>query len=370
MKVLYDSQIFSRQIFGGISQYYVNLINSLPADVEGKISLRVSANHYLQFLNPPLKVPGLRHFPERAKLSALINKGGDCKALRKGDFDIFHPTEYGTYHIGLTNRPTVVTVHDMIHEYDGGKWVREEIREDIRKSIGHADRLIAISQSTAKDLVKIYGVDEGKIDVVYHGYESRGGEVLYPSELPEDYLLFVGQRGGYKNFEKFFEAFVRLSRHYPRLHLVCTGKPFTSGERKMIATAGLTGRVHSRFVSGREMKGLYSKAKCFVFPSYYEGFGLPILEGFSAGVPVALSDATCFPEIAGEGGAYFNPHYADSMYETIKHVLDDEEFRKKLKSESAKRLKSFSWDKTARETAAVYRKTLSESANNERNEGK
>ncbi|MDE7381693.1 MAG: glycosyltransferase family 4 protein [Muribaculaceae bacterium] len=358
MKILYDSQIFSRQIFGGISQYFVNLINNLPSGVEGELSLRVSANHYLRNLNPPRHPLTLRHFPERAKLSALINRGGDVRRLKRGDFDLFHPTEYSTYHMGLTSRPTVITVHDMIHEYDGGKWVRESVRDEIRRSVEHADRIIAISESTKRDLVKIYGVSDDKVDVVYHGFERVAGETAVPVGLPEHYLLFVGERGGYKNFRKFFEAFALLSRNYPELHLVCTGKPFNSEERKMIAAASLEEKVVSRFVSSEEMPGLYRRAECFVFPSYYEGFGLPILEAFSAGVPVTLSGTSCFPEIAGDGGAYFDPHNAMSIAETVSRVIEDPVWKRNLIKKAELRLTDFSWCRTGEETAGVYSRTL------------
>lgn len=362
MRVLYDSSIFSRQIFGGISRYIVSLINNLPSGVGYELSLKVSANSYLHELHPPLRVPTLRRIPERAKLSRYINHIADRRALRRGDFDVLHPTDYDPWYIGLTDKPVVVTVHDMIHEYDGGRWCpKVEQRRNIRRVIESATRLIAISRHTRDELIRLYGIAEDKIDVVYHGFAPSFETPRRLPDIPERYILYVGERGGYKNFGRSLEAFALLAEEYPDLQMVCTGRPFRTDEKEEIKSLHLDQRVIQKFVASEDMHSLYAGAELFIFPSYYEGFGLPVLEAFAADTPVALSRSSCLPEIGGDGAAYFNPHDAEDIARVVRKILNDKEYSSSLVEAGRERLKAFSWQQTALATAEVYKKAIAQS---------
>lgn len=363
LKVHYDSLIFSRQRFGGISKYIVELINHLPEDVDYSLSLSVSDNHYLKDLRRPQRHLNLGWMPEQGKINRYINRRADLKALKRDDFDILHPTDYNPYFLGHTSRPYVITVHDMIHEIFRSTFgPKDWVCDWIRTTVENATRVIAISHSTKRDLHKIYGIPEERIDVVHHGVNDLflNHPAISGATPEERYLLFVGQRGGHKNFGKFLEAFATLSEKRGDLKLICTGQPFSADENRRISKLGLSGKVKSTFVDEKELPGLYASAEAFVFPSLYEGFGMPILEAFAAGCPVALSDASCFPEIAGEGGAYFSPEDPEEMATVIAEIVDNPEKAAALREAGKERLKSFSWEKTARLTVDTYRRALRE----------
>lgn len=358
MNVYYDSTIFSRQTIGGISRYFVELINHLPDDITPKLGLRTSENMYLAGLRQRRRHLSLRYVPDHRKLYRKINGYLDRRIMRRGNYDIIHPTDYNLEALKYNVRPMVITAHDLIHKRLEG-WFKPQTIENIDRCIMNADALIAISQATKNDMVKYYGIDESRISVVYHGYTPvenlRGGE----SPVDGRYILFVGKRGGYKNFDGLLKAFSIIAEKDRDLKLVCTGRAFTSDERRAIAAAGVTSRVKQHLFSTEELGPLYAGAECFVFPSKLEGFGMPVLEAFAARTPIALSDASCLPEIAADGAAYFNPDDPEDIAATIRHIIDDPTERQRLVDAGERRLADFSWEKTAQQTAQVYRSLLS-----------
>lgn len=359
MKIFYDSTIFSRQTFGGISRYFVELINHMPDYVEPVLGFRASDNVYLELLKEPRAHLSLHHVPDHKKLCRFINRRFDARIMKKGAYDILHPTDYNDFFESRNSRPCIITVHDMIHEVLRDKSLpKSKATEQIERNIRRADHIIAISHATKKDILECYGMDESRITVIHHGYSPAPSVTDMKKPIEGSYILFVGERGGYKNFATFFEAFKILASRYKDLNLVCTGRPFKSAEKRMIAEAGLIGRVTHRMFDNDEMHAAYAGAECFVFPSRYEGFGMPILEAFAAGCPTAVSRASCLPEVAGEGAAYFNPDSAEDMAETIGRVISDSEYRTSLKEAATRRLKNFSWDKTSRLTAETYKSLL------------
>lgn len=359
INALYDSHTFSEQTFGGISRYFVELINHLPSDVTPHLSLIASENDYLRLLHNPTHTISLRHFPEHRKLYYFINGIADKRALKRGYYDIFHPTGFDPYFIGRVKSPTVVTVHDMIyhHGLNPGKHT-PEIIENMRRTTLAADRVITISEASKKSILKFYDIDPAKIDVIYHGFTPLNGDQSPLKYCPKRYILFVGHRGGYKNFETLLNAFSIVAAKDKDIHLVCTGRDFSKQEHKRIAQLGLTGRCLCRFIPTNQMAALYANAECFVFPSLMEGFGMPILEAFAAKCPAILSDTSCLPEIGGEGGIYFNPKNPDELAEKILCTLEDTDFRQKQILLGEKELKRFSWEKTGNLTADTYRKAI------------
>lgn len=169
-------------------------------------------------------------------------------------------------------------------------------------------------------------------------------------------FLFVGDRTFYKNFQLLLEAFSIVHQKNQYLHLVCTGKPFSDSELQQISNLKIASNTRQITINDKDMSELYSRALLFVFPSYYEGFGIPILEAYACNCPVALSNATCFPEIAGNAGAFFDPHSITSIANTITEIIGDENKRTKLIQAGQERLKLYSWEKAARETENVYLK--------------
>lgn len=357
MKVFYDHAIFSRQVVGGISRYIVELINHLPAEITPILGLRASDNVYLRDLKQRHRYIGWKHLPERRKIYAKINGLFDMFCRKTSGYDILHVTDHSSWPLRWNKRPTVVTVHDLIFRYPGVK-VKQSLVRKIEDSILNADALIAISETTRRDLVRFYDVPEEKIRVVHHGFTPCDVQSLAPSPISGRYILHVGERGGYKNFETLLAGFSKLSERDRSLKLVCTGKHFSSGEKRRIRELGVEGRVEQHLFPTGEMASLYAGAECFVFPSRLEGFGMPILEGFASRVPVIVSDSSCLPEIAGDGGIYFDPDDVDGLAAKIERVIEDKDFRVEHIEAGRRRLELFSWGRAAAETAEVYRGLL------------
>lgn len=359
MRVLYDSHTFSEQTFGGISRYFMELMNHLPREVSYHLPLYASENIYLPLLKKKHRYFPLRHFPEHRKLYYFLNGFADRKALDRGNYDIFHPTGFDPYFIERVKSPVVVTVHDMIYHYglNPGKHTAEIIDNMTRTTL-RADRVIAISKATKDGVMKFYNIPEDKIDVIHHGFTPSSGSTDPLPYCPERYILFVGHRGGYKNFDTLLKAFSLISGSEPSLNLLCTGRPFSNQELQRISSIGLKDRCIHHFIPDNDMYSLYANAECFVFPSRMEGFGMPVLESFAARCPVVLSDASCFPEVAGKGGIFFNPEDPDELAEKIRLTIGDSIFRTKKIEAGLKELQRFSWEKTAIATAATYKKAI------------
>ena len=361
--VLYDHQAFEMQRFGGISRYFCEIISRL--NIGYNIGIRYCINYYLTTWNIHNKIIPLPRFlyKNKERYFRKRNKRFMQKKLKRDSNYVFHPTYYDPYfldYIGI--HPYVVTVHDMIHElfYD---WFPEaaEVTAQKKRIITNANRIIAISENTKKDIVKLLHVNPDKIDVIYHSTSMKPFFGKKSMDLPEKYLLYVGERYRYKNFERFVKVFAKLQKEDADLFLICTGRSFKADEKKLFDELGIADKVRCIKASDKELSELYGRTSLFVYPSLYEGFGIPILEAYACHCPIALSNTSCFPEIAGEAGCYFDPYSEDSMYEAIKGILYDEEKKKELVRLGDERLKLYSWDKAAKATEDVYRKILTRS---------
>lgn len=360
MRVLYDHQIFHMQKFGGISRYFVELMSRLPKDVMFNNKIVFTENVYLRDADDRFsKGIAIPQFRGRNRFIGPVNKLLSDMAISKGEYDLFHPTYYNPYFLRHLKRPYVITVHDMIHEKFSDMFAKDDPTRAYKKeTIVNADKVIAISQNTKDDIINLYGLPEDKIEVVYLGHSVNNNTVSEVENLPTDYILYVGQRGGYKNFARLLRAFSNIHRSFPEVKLVCTGSPFNSEENQLINTLGVKDDVMHYFVTDSQLTYLYQHALCFVYPSLYEGFGIPILEAFAAKCPLALSDTSCFPEIARNGGAYFNPYEVDNIADTLTEIISDGELRKEMIAKGTDVLSLYSWDKMASETAEIYKSVI------------
>lgn len=360
-RIVYDYQAFDMQRFGGISRYFCEIIKRLgmPKD----IGVRYSTNYYLTSYHLgrhrlPIprfifkRNPEYFHRQNRLLSERLLSKDGDI---------IFHPTYYDPYFLErIGNNPYVVTVHDMIHEKFPDSFVDAEVMSRNKQIvIKNASRIIAISQNTKNDIIELLGINADKIDVIYHGTSMDGHIKPHRLTLPQKYLLYVGDRTKYKNFNRFIKAFASISHTYHDLYVICTAPLLKDSEIKMIDELGLKDRVTSMKVNDRDLAELYARAEMFVYPSLYEGFGIPILEAFSCQCPVALSNTSCFPEIADNAGLYFDPYSETSIADAIITLLEDKQVCKELIKRGNDRLKHYSWERASRQTETVYREIIS-----------
>ena len=203
------------------------------------------------------------------------------------------------------------------------------------------------------------GIAPEKISVIYHGIDQSPFVPIPGKNMYGRYILYVGGRNKYKNFSYFVRDIASVLKNHSDLSVICTGKSFIPEELHMLQDFGFRDRYIQIFVeSDQELLNLYHYAQAFVYPSEYEGFGIPILEAYKAGCPVVLNKASCFPEIAGNAAIYFEfDGKESSLQECIEDILGWTPVqRERFISCQRKRLELYSWEKAARELADVYRK--------------
>lgn len=355
MKVLFDYQAFIQQV-GGVSRYHCELIAKLPqygitpclpwilSDNIYMDNIRVKHGHFLQGIKSSF----------RTNIYKWIDQKLMLQAMDKEDWDVFHPTFVNPYYIKhLHGKPVIVTVHDLIHEKTE-RSDSEVVKKKRRIQLSHTDAVISISEETKRDLLHFYGdiVDESKVTVIYHGVNQQIVHCKTNPIINQPYILYIGTRNNHKNFSAFAKAFAQV---YKDVLLVCTGKPFSKEESEYLSKLGIRERIRQKFVTDEELQNLLCNALALIYPSTMEGFGLPILEAFRCGCPTIISDILCFHEVAGDAAEYFNPQNVDSMASIINKTITDTEYLSQLRELGYERLKLFTWEKTAIQTAEVYK---------------
>jgi glycosyltransferase involved in cell wall biosynthesis len=326
-----------------------------------RLGALLSNNEYLRdvaFPRPARFFPNVRWLRKGNHLTA-VNRRWSLHCLARGDFDLFHPTYYGTYFLErLAGRPFVLTVYDMIHElHPQASGSSGRTAERKRALAAKAAGIIAISESTRQDVIRLLGVAPARVRTVHLGGPPVLERILPPpAGIEGPYVLFVGQRGDYKNFATFLRAMAPLLRDDRRLSVVCAGgRALSEGDAEAARKLGVGGRVlHVAGPGDEALASLYQHARAFAFPSRYEGFGLPVLEAMAYGCPAVLARTSSLPEIGGEAAAYFDPDAEESIRDAVGRVLHDEPLRHAMIAAGHRRAREFSWERTARETWAYY----------------
>jgi glycosyltransferase involved in cell wall biosynthesis len=363
MKIFYDHQIFNLQEYGGISRYFYELINRFKGKSDQKVTSTIlSNNHYLKFSKNAHSIPFFPRNKFRGKdwVMNLVNKSNSERILKQGNFDVFHPTSYDSYFLrNLKGRPFVLTVYDLITEKLSAKYeylaTETKIMADKKLLIQNANKIIAISKNTKKDIIEYYDVEPSRIEVIYLGNSFDFNPTPNLDFIQSEYVLFVGNRWIYKNFTFFLKSVSELLLNH-NLKLVCAGGPeFSIEERELIIELCLENNIiHKKSINNDLLSSLYSKALFFVFPSVYEGFGIPILEAFACKCPVLMSKGSSMEEVGEDAAAYFDPFDSNSMYKEFSEMINNSDLRNKLSEKGTKRVRDFSWDKTFTKTCNVY----------------
>lgn len=359
MKVLYDHEIFWMQKTGGISRYFSCLIEELinKSSINPLVSAPIFKNIYLRNINKKY-CKGFYLENKPAFCGNLINFYNNFKTLKNilnEKPDIIHLTYYSNYLIN-NNKDYVLTVYDLFHEtFNNNNKFRPKTL-----ALQNAKHIICISQKTKKDLINLYGIDETKISVIYLGGDHILRNNTELNKNLEPFLLYVGSRARtYKGFNFFLESFAKSIKLKKDLKLVIFGDETVSKqELNLIKNNKLENKIV--FESGDDAKLLsyYKKAKAFVFPSTFEGFGLPLVEAMHSGCPVICNSIEIFKEIGSDSVEFFDYNNSDSLINSIEKVVYDSTYSSDLIKKGLNRAKKITWRHCSQLTENVYKHIL------------
>jgi glycosyltransferase involved in cell wall biosynthesis len=365
MRIVYDYQTFCMQEFGGISRYFCELSANLSRrdGIQTEILAPLHRNEHASARGVPTR--GRRtHLGPRAAVPLCAIDWLALAALRPPAVDILHETYFQTLPTPVRCKARIVTVYDMIHELFPSQFGRGDTTSlKKRRAVARADHVLCISHNTAKDLVRLFSVPERKVSVVHLGYFRPGisAQERAPRPAPASpFVLFVGQRAGYKNFDLLLRAFAASTKLSKDFSIVCFGGgALSSAERALIAELGIDrSRVRQQGGTDAALERLYLEATAFVYPSRYEGFGLPPLEAMWLDCPVVSGNASSLPEVVGDAARLIDPTSVDDLRAGLEDVCYDSALRDELVRRGREQARKFSWDRCADETLAVYRRAL------------
>ena len=365
MKVAFDHQVFSWQRYGGVSRYFFELASRLPAHGVSEVSVvaPLYVNNYLADDSARRFTRG-RYVPHtfgRIPIVPVVNRFAAPMVWRGANPDIIHETYFAIKPVGRARR-RVVTVHDMIHELFSEEFPdARRVTTAKRAAVDRADHIICRSENTRRDLVRLYGIDPARTSVVLQGYSMtmEANPAKAASDVRRPSLLYVGDRGkGYKNFGTVLQAY-SSSQILREFELIAFGGgAFLPGEREEIRRLGITDRVRFESGSDQELAACYRAATALIYPSKYEGLGLPPLEAMGHSCPVVCSNGGSIPEVVGDAGVYFDPNSPEALRTALERVATTQQLQADLRARGHARLASFSWDKCAAETAQIYREIM------------
>lgn len=363
MHIAFDYQIFCRQHHGGISRYFAELAAHIYANKLAEVSLVAPLHRNASLMALPRTIVrgkywdyGHQHPYHELVIRANRMLFAGWEMMHQPD--LIHETYFAT-RPGQRRAATVITMHDLIHERFPPLTGNHSFLK--AKAIHHADHIICVSENTRKDLLAWYGVDSSKTTVIHHGIKVPlvSGDAPLP-EIGGPYILYVGSRAGYKNFERLLRAYAGHATLRRNFKLVCMGGEILGAEEaRLMAELNLPpDRVV--FLSGGDtlLWALYRHAALLVYPSLYEGFGIPPLEAMACDCPVVCSNTSSLPEVAGPAAEYFDPLDVGMMAYAIERVAASPARIAELLCLGRENIRRFSWDKCAQEHMAVYQRLL------------
>ena len=354
IRVLFDDQIFMLQEYGGISRYFSELAREFLEHPELGIqpvfeSKTVVNRHLADSIGHEAISSGLSKLRGLGKLclDLLIHRSPNIRA------DLVHCTFYLPGFFGRhRNLPKLVTLYDMVPENTSSKGRLWNPHFSKKYYLSNADEVMSISSSSTKDMKREYGLSR-QITTTYLG----AGKGFFPNQpalpsLPEMYFLFVGARSGYKDFHAAAQAFSAILPSKEAVYLVLVGGgPISKSEASLISSLGISHRVVQQAVSDGDLPKVYANALALLYPTRYEGFGLPLVEAMASGVPILASDIVINHEICEKAATYFSVGNSERLLTDPQAVSD------KIKL-GLIRAQDFTWAKCAQKTASAYRALL------------
>ena len=376
MKILIDaSGIINKTT--GVGQYSLQLLKAL-AEIDNKneysfvlqkgldesLSVyRLGKNRNFSFIQGNVSAVG----PQKQRYYYSLLRRDSFK------FDLLHSlnSELPLY----CDVKKVVTIHDLKylkypHFFKDFSRIKAKYLEYImKKGVEKANKIIAVSQSTKKDIINILGIDKDKIRVIYEAsnfvmYSQQNNnmpneEIIEKYAIKKPYFLYVGEKRPHKNIEGLIEAFAIFKEKYDQwdTSLVIAGKQY-SGYQDYIKKAEKLGvidlLIFTGFIPNEHLKPIYTQAEALLFVSFYEGFGIPILEAMECGIPVITSNISSMPEVAGDAALLVDPGNIQKIASKMNELMKSDSLKKQMIEKGLKRNRQFSWKSTARETLQVY----------------
>lgn len=359
MRILFDGRVFQFQKAGGIGRYFAEVISGLPSDWE-PIVAGVDDFGRSRPTHPRLSQISLPDFRPRRFRKRYQDRWWKPRLMQS--VQVTHPTYYDLTS-GFTyndfKSPLVVTVYDLIHasypdlmEGSAGTIAAQ------KAAINRADHIICISNSTERDLLSLFPAASGKTSVCHLASSFPIAEPARETAIFDfPTFLFVGGRGGYKNFHLLLRAFAAARTVNPFLHLHVAGSPLTFEEKWQLHFLGLSGVVTSSvYPDEAALKELYRRSVALLYPSRHEGFGLPPLEAMACGTLAVTSNTTSLPEVVGDGGIMLDATREDEWTDCILEIAKGGGSRAEMIQRGYQRVNLFSWKKVVDEHLRIYRR--------------
>ncbi len=366
MRLIYDHSIFMEARIGGVLRHVLELVHGIHALPDaGDVTMSVEAGLYHAPVTAADLPPGTLHgrrmprFRGSTKLYSMINRLRLRRALQLATKSpvILHETLYGnTISLPLPAK-RVVVVHDTIWEDNPDRELRAPALRRKARSIHRADGVIFVSEATRDEFKRHYPPPKMEA-VIHHGCELRTRRDRRRPTLPKPFILYVGQRDGYKNWSQLAKAFMEsglLKTHC----LVSFGPPPSEGEHRLAETSGAPGAFQWYGGCDDDLADLYAAADCFVYPSLTEGFGIPLVEAAKLGCPIACSDIPPFREVLGQQARFFPPRDAQALGNALAAAIATGRNSPPVEAAKASCAR-YTWHRTARATLDFYREVVCE----------
>jgi len=352
MKLLFSYDIFYLQKYGGISSYFSNLAKEFIIKKRNiNISCKLHKNYNLKILGDIVDGYKINYPYILNNIIQKVNNFYFEKYIKITKPKIIHYTYFNNNFNRYKNINKIINCWDLTHEKFNEN---STIRNLKKKNFTEAKKIICPSYKVKKDLMNYYDIDSNKIAVTYFSSDYQIEEEK--KKILQDYILYVGSRSDYKNFEKFVEAFSKSKRLKRDFKILIFG-----GEKHNICGLNVLEKYkinlnRFKFVSGsnEDLKFYYKNVRLFIYPSLYEGFGIPLIESMRMGCPIISSNGGALEEIGGNGLVYFDPLSAEDIKNKIEdNIYDDYKLKNKI-IYGFKRSKKYSWKKCATETYRIY----------------
>lgn len=362
MKIAIDIRMINNT---GIGRYINNLVKNFQSVEQNVINYCLISQESIDITTDlASKIVNIK-----SSIFSIREQVEFLRVIEKQKPDIIHCPQFN---IPLFSRvPIIVTIHDLAYDLFPEEFpnLLARLYYDImmRLAINKSKKIIVPSESTKRDLINKYLVNESKINVIYHGIEdsfystSAKKESLEKFKIKGSYILYVGMNRPRKNLKALIEAFHKV-QYKTNLNLVICGNEDNRfyDIKKDISNRGLTNKViFTGYVSDDELNQLYVQSEFFIFPSLYEGFGFPVLEAMAKGIPVACSNNSSLPEIVGDAAVLFDPHNIDNIAESILKITNNAELQLKLRYLGPKQASKFTWKDSVLSHVEIYNDILS-----------